>query len=66
LKKVPAAGGPVTVLAETPNPRGGTWNQDNVIIYEPDYRESLWRISAAGGTPARLTKFEGGKHTTHR
>jgi Tol biopolymer transport system component len=66
LKKVPAAGGPVTVLAETPNPRGGAWNQDNVIVYEPDYRDSLWRISAEGGMPVRLTKFEGGKHTTHR
>ncbi len=66
LKKVPAAGGPVTVLAPTPNPRGGSWNQDNVIIYEPDYRDTLWRISASGGTPARVTKFDTGKHTTHR
>jgi eukaryotic-like serine/threonine-protein kinase len=65
LKKIPVAGGPVTVLADTPNPRGGTWNKDNVIIYDPDYRDTLWKISAAGGTPARLTKFEGG-HTTHR
>ena len=39
---------------------------DNIIIYEPDYRDSLWQISANGGTPTRLTKFEGGKHTTHR
>jgi len=66
LKKIPAAGGPVTVLADAPNPRGGAWNQDNVIIYEPDYRESLWRIGAAGGTAVRLTKFEMDKHTTHR
>jgi len=66
LKKVAAAGGPVTTLAETPNARGGAWNQDNVIIYEPDYRDSIWKISGAGGTPERLTKFETGKHTTHR
>jgi serine/threonine protein kinase/Tol biopolymer transport system component len=66
LKKVPAVGGTVTVLAEAPNARGGAWNQDNVIIYEPDYRDSLWRISAAGGSPARLTKLEAGNHTTHR
>jgi eukaryotic-like serine/threonine-protein kinase len=67
LKKVPSGGGPVTVLAEAPNGRGGTWNRDNVIVYEPDYRDSLWRISASGGSPAaRLTKIEGGEHTTHR
>jgi eukaryotic-like serine/threonine-protein kinase len=66
LKKVPASGGPVTVLAEAPNARGGAWNQDNVILFEPDYRDSLFRISAAGGTPVRLTKFETNKHTTHR
>lgn len=66
LKKVLAAGGPVTDLADAPNPRGGSWNRDNVIIYEPDYRDSLFRITATGGTPQRLTKFEAGKHTTHR
>jgi eukaryotic-like serine/threonine-protein kinase len=66
LKKIPAGGGPVTVLADAANPRGGAWNQDNVIIYEPDYRESLWRINASGGTAVRLTKFEMDKHTTHR
>lgn len=66
LKKVPASGGPVTVLADAPNPRGGTWNRDNVIVFEPDYRDTLWRINANGGNAERLTKFEGGKHTTHR
>jgi len=64
LKKVAAAGGPVTDLAESPNPRGGSWNQDNIIVYEPDYRDSLWQVSASGGTPVRLTKFEESKHTT--
>jgi eukaryotic-like serine/threonine-protein kinase len=66
LKRIPAAGGPVTVLAEAPNARGGTWNQDNVIVFEPDYRNSLWQINAASGAPTRLTKIEEQKHTTHR
>ena len=39
LKKVPSAGGPVTILADAPNARGGAWSEDNVIIYEPDYRD---------------------------
>jgi len=66
LRKIPAAGGPVTVLADAPNARGAAWAPDNVIIYEPNYRDSIWRVSANGGTPERLTKFEGDKHTTHR
>jgi Tol biopolymer transport system component len=66
LKKVAASGGPVTVLADAPNARGGSWNQDNVIIFEPDYRDALWRMNASGGTPVRLTSMETHKHTTHR
>jgi Tol biopolymer transport system component len=66
LKKVQAAGGPVTVLAEAPNPRGGAWSRDNVILFEADYRDTLFSIGAAGGTPARLTKFVNSKQTTHR
>ena len=66
LKKVAADGGPVTALTNAANPRGGSWNQDNIIIYEPDYRDTLWKIPASGGTPAPLTKFDSGKHTTHR
>lgn len=66
LKKVAASGGPVTVLADAPNARGGTWSQDNVIIFEPDYRDSLWRVGANGGTPVPLTSMETHKHTTHR
>jgi serine/threonine protein kinase len=66
LKKIPSSGGPVSVLADAPNPRGGAWNQDNVILYEPSYREPLWRVSASGGTPTQVTRLDSGKHTTHR
>ena len=66
LKKVPSAGGPVTMLADAPNARGGSWSHENVIIYEPDYRDSLWKINASGGTPEPLTKLDTGNHTTHR
>ena len=66
LRKIPAAGGPVTVLADAPGGRGGAWSQRNIIIYTPDFRESLWKISANGGAPERLTTLDPSKHSTHR
>jgi hypothetical protein len=66
LRKISASGGPVTVLADAPNARGGTWSKDNMIVYAPDYRDSLWKISAAGGTASRATALDPSKHTTHR
>jgi len=66
LRKISATGGPVTILADAPNARGGTWNADNLIVYTPDYRDCLWKISASGGAPARATKLDPSKHSTHR
>jgi len=66
LKKIPSSGGAATVLADAPNPRGGSWSQDNIILYAPDYRGEVWRVNAAGGTPQRATQVDATKHTTHR
>jgi Tol biopolymer transport system component/tRNA A-37 threonylcarbamoyl transferase component Bud32 len=66
LKKISASGGPVTFLADAPNARGGAWNQDNVILYTPDYRDALWKVNANGGTAVQVTKIDPSKHSTHR
>ncbi|HSA91934.1 MAG TPA: protein kinase [Terriglobales bacterium] len=66
LKKIPAGGGPVTTLADAPNARGGAWGKDDVIVYTPDFREVLYKISAAGGLPVKVTEIDSVKHTTHR
>ncbi len=66
LKKIAATGGPVTTLADTPNARGGSWSKDNVILYTPDFRNPVFRVSADGGQPVQVTKVDGIKHTTHR
>jgi Tol biopolymer transport system component/predicted Ser/Thr protein kinase len=66
LKKVRSYGGPVADIADCPNaPRGGTWLAGDVIVYAPDFAGPLWRVSASGGAPARLTKMDAGQ-TTHR
>jgi Tol biopolymer transport system component/predicted Ser/Thr protein kinase len=65
LKTVDAAGGVPIVLADTPNARGGSWSDDNVIVYTPETRAGLYRVAANGGTPALLTNPAGGM-TTNR
>jgi Tol biopolymer transport system component len=57
LKKIRAAGGPALTLCDAPSGRGGTWNQDGVIIFAPsgDLQSGLYRISDAGGTKTPVT-----------
>jgi Tol biopolymer transport system component len=67
LKRIEATGGPAIVLADAPDGRGGAWNRDGIILFEPHFREPLFRISANGGKAAPATKFDDSrKETTHR
>ncbi len=59
LQKAEVAGGAPIRLAETGNPMGGTWNEDNTIIYAASLGSGLLRIPASGGTPTSLTKPDG-------
>ena len=64
LRKIDATGGPPQVLCDANGAggyRGATWNRDNVIVFTPNARSPLYRISANGGTPVQLTKFNPGK-----
>jgi serine/threonine protein kinase len=54
LKKVDSNGGPVEMICNAPDARGGTWNKQNVIVFTPDSTGGLWRVSASGGTPVEL------------
>ncbi len=60
LKRIPAAGGAVTVLAPVSlnQPKGGTWSPDGRIVYVPDYRTGLFEIPAEGGDPRALTEVD--------
>ena len=49
LAKIAATGGPVTVLADAPNSRGGSWSANDVIVFAPDYIGALLKVSAQGG-----------------
>ena len=65
LKKVPAAGGPVVILADAPEPRGAWWAEDGTIIFAPHFRRALMRVSSLGGEPRPLTTLANGE-ISHR
>ena len=69
LKKMEVAGGPVQTLCDAPSGRGGTWNKDGVIVFAPSglLLSGLYRISASGGAPARISSPDASRgENTHR
>ena len=67
LKKVSVHGGAPIELATAPGSRGGTWNQDDTIVFTTAFTSPLYRIPAAGGTPQQVTHLDSARiETTHR
>ncbi len=67
LKKIDPAGGAPQALCDADDPRGGTWSVDGVILFEPNFRTPLFRVSAAGGTAMAVTAFDPARGDfTHR
>jgi eukaryotic-like serine/threonine-protein kinase len=66
LMKIPSTGGPVVSLADAPNPRGGTWGANGMIVFEGDYLSGLMKVSAQGGPAAPATVIDKTVHSTHR
>jgi len=58
LKRVPAAGGVVQTICEAADGRGASWGVDDVIAFAPAPFGGLWKVPAAGGTPAPLTRTD--------
>ncbi|MGA8199303.1 MAG: protein kinase, partial [Candidatus Sulfotelmatobacter sp.] len=66
LAKIAATGGPVSVLADAPNSRGGSWSANDVIVFAPDFLGGLSKVSSQGGAVEPATLIEKTKHDTHR
>jgi len=60
LRKIEAAGGPVQALCDAPDGRGGTWNEQGVILFAPRIAGPLQRVSDGGGTPQDATPGRSG------
>src|SRR5204862_6369389 len=51
LKRVDMGTKQIPTLADAGGARGGTWNQDDVILFVPRPGTGVYRLSAAGGQP---------------
>jgi eukaryotic-like serine/threonine-protein kinase len=58
LKKVPVAGGPPITICDADIGFGGSWGVDDTIVFAPTTGSSLWRVSAEGGAPTRITTLD--------
>jgi len=71
LKRIDAAGGPVTVICDAPASTGrrmtpGSWNRQDVILIPSRDSPTIARVAAGGGTPSAVTTLEAnGEATQH-
>ncbi|MFI5181323.1 MAG: protein kinase [Thermoanaerobaculia bacterium] len=66
LKKVSLAGGSPITLCDAFDGRGGSWGADGTIVFAPSPRSGLWRISASGGEPRKVTTPDAVNAEAHR
>jgi Tol biopolymer transport system component/tRNA A-37 threonylcarbamoyl transferase component Bud32 len=68
LRRIAIAGGSPTTICDLPaynTPDGGTWNQQDVIVFATTAEKPLYRVSASGGVPAPATTLEKGETGQH-
>jgi Tol biopolymer transport system component len=60
LMTIDVTGGPALTIADTglDSPGSGSWNQDDVILFNTLGTPVISRISVAGGTPAPVTEID--------
>jgi eukaryotic-like serine/threonine-protein kinase len=58
LKKISIQGGAAVTLCDALSGRGGSWSEDGTIVFAPDFRGPLFKVSSAGGSPQPLTTFD--------
>ena len=59
LKRVPIAGGTAITIADAPAGRGGSWDKNGLIVFQPDISSAiggLARVSSAGGKTEPLPR----------
>ena len=55
LKVIEIATEKIDVVADAPSGYGGAWGADGTILFSPDERSPIYRVSAKGGEPKAAT-----------
>jgi serine/threonine protein kinase/Tol biopolymer transport system component len=58
LKIVELATEKIGILCDAPSGFGGAWGPDGTILFSPDERAPIYRVSAQGGTPTPVTTLD--------
>ena len=67
LKTIELATGRLEILCDAPAAFGGTWGRDGTILFSPDERSPIYKVSARGGTPVQVTTLDpDGQDQAHR
>lgn len=67
LQRLDLAGSSPVTLAEAPNPRGGTWGSQEIVVFAPTAVSGLWKVAASGGPATPLTTVDTSRSEfTHR
>ena len=68
LFKIALAGGvPVLLTPKATQGVGATWGDDDSIVFAADWQSGLWRVSASGGKPQRVSVLESeSREISHR
>jgi Tol biopolymer transport system component/DNA-binding winged helix-turn-helix (wHTH) protein len=54
LKRINAVGGSPKIICDAPTGRGGSWNQNGIIVYAPSVSSPLFQVASGGGEPKPL------------
>jgi len=58
LKIIEVASAKIEDLADAPSGYGGTWGPDGIILFSPDERTPIFRVSAKGGDATAVTTLD--------
>jgi serine/threonine protein kinase len=66
MKKIEASGGPAMTICDVRDGRGGSWNQDGMIVFS-NSSDPIYEVPAAGGAAIAVTKLDPNRNEqTHR